>query len=46
MDFGMRLAKETQIGYFTFTKDMTVAWAAPRSQAGWTIAAPTADRRT
>lgn len=24
MDFGMRLAKTTQIGYFTFTKDMTV----------------------
>ncbi|NYT02025.1 MAG: anaerobic ribonucleoside-triphosphate reductase, partial [Methanosarcinales archaeon] len=24
MDFGMRLAKETQIGYFTFTRDMTV----------------------
>jgi len=24
MDFGMRLARETQIGYFTFTKDMTV----------------------
>ena len=24
MDFGMRLAKETQIGYFTFSRDMTV----------------------
>jgi len=24
MDFGMRLARETQIGYFTFTRDMTV----------------------
>jgi len=24
MDFGMRLAKTTQIGYFTFTKDMTI----------------------
>ncbi|NMC10158.1 MAG: anaerobic ribonucleoside-triphosphate reductase [Methanothrix sp.] len=24
MEFGMRLARETQIGYFTFTKDMTV----------------------
>jgi ribonucleoside-triphosphate reductase len=24
MDFGLRLAKTTQIGYFTFTKDMTV----------------------
>ncbi len=24
MDFGLRLAKSTQIGYFTFTKDMTV----------------------
>ncbi len=24
MDFGLRLARETQIGYFTFTKDMTV----------------------
>ncbi len=24
MDFGMRLAKTTQVGYFTFTKDMTV----------------------
>lgn len=24
MDFGMRLARETQVGYFTFTKDMTV----------------------
>jgi len=24
MDFGMRLAKTTQIGYFTFTRDMTV----------------------
>jgi ribonucleoside-triphosphate reductase len=24
MDFGLRLAKTTQIGYFTFTKDMTI----------------------
>jgi len=24
MDFGLRLARETQIGYFTFSKDMTV----------------------
>lgn len=24
MDFGLRLAKTTQIGYFTFTRDMTV----------------------
>jgi ribonucleoside-triphosphate reductase len=34
MDFGMRLARETQIGYFTFTKDMTVCLGCSCVSAG------------
>jgi len=34
MDFGMRLARETQIGYFTFTKDMTVCLGCYQVSAG------------
>jgi anaerobic ribonucleoside-triphosphate reductase len=34
MDFGMRLARETQIGYFTFTKDMTVCLGCSKVSAG------------
>ena len=34
MDFGMRLARETQIGYFTFTKDMTVCLGCSQVSAG------------
>jgi ribonucleoside-triphosphate reductase len=34
MDFGMRLARETQIGYFTFTKDMTVCLGCSRVSPG------------
>jgi len=34
MDFGMRLAKETQIGYFTFTKDMTVCLGCSQVSGG------------
>jgi len=34
MDFGLRLARETQIGYFTFTKDMTVCLGCSRVSAG------------
>lgn len=34
MDFGLRLAKETQIGYFTFTKDMTVCLGCSKVSAG------------
>jgi anaerobic ribonucleoside-triphosphate reductase len=34
MDFGLRLAKTTQIGYFTFTKDMTVCLACYKVSAG------------
>ncbi|MFB3764255.1 MAG: anaerobic ribonucleoside-triphosphate reductase [Methanotrichaceae archaeon] len=34
MDFGMRLAKTTQIGYFTFTKDMTVCLACAKVSPG------------
>jgi len=34
MDFGLRLAKETQIGYFTFTKDMTVCLGCSQVSGG------------
>lgn len=34
MEFGMRLARETQIGYFTFTKDMTVCLGCSRVSGG------------
>ena len=34
MDFGMRLARETQIGYFTFTKDMTVCLGCSQVSGG------------
>ncbi|MFZ3148726.1 MAG: anaerobic ribonucleoside-triphosphate reductase [Methanothrix sp.] len=34
MDFGMRLAKETQIGYFTFSRDMTVCLGCARVSGG------------
>ncbi len=34
MDFGMRLAKETQIGYFTFSRDMTVCLGCSRVSGG------------
>ena len=34
MDFGMRLARETQIGYFTFSKDMTVCLGCSQVSAG------------
>lgn len=34
MDFGLRLAKETQIGYFTFTKDMTVCLGCSKVSPG------------
>ena len=34
MDFGLRLAKETQIGYFTFTKDMTVCLGCSKVSGG------------
>ncbi|MDD1758905.1 MAG: anaerobic ribonucleoside-triphosphate reductase [Methanotrichaceae archaeon] len=34
MDFGFRLAKTTQIGYFTFTKDMTVCLTCYKVSAG------------
>ena len=34
MDFGLCLARETQIGYFTFTKDMTVCLGCSKVSAG------------
>ena len=34
MDFGLRLARETQIGYFTFTKDMTVCLGCSKVSGG------------
>ncbi|OPY51623.1 MAG: anaerobic ribonucleoside triphosphate reductase [Methanosaeta sp. PtaU1.Bin060] len=34
MDFGLRLAKETQIGYFAFTKDMTVCLGCSKVSPG------------
>jgi anaerobic ribonucleoside-triphosphate reductase len=34
MDFGMRLARETQIGYFTFSRDMTVCLGCARVSGG------------
>jgi ribonucleoside-triphosphate reductase (formate) len=34
MDFGLSLARETQIGYFTFTKDMTVCLGCSKVSAG------------
>jgi anaerobic ribonucleoside-triphosphate reductase len=34
MDFGMRLARTTQIGYFTFTKDMTVCLSCYKVSSG------------
>lgn len=34
MDFGIRLAKTTQIGYFTFTKDMTVCLGCSKVSPG------------
>ena len=34
MDFGMRLARESQIGYFTFTKDMTVCLGCSKVSGG------------
>jgi anaerobic ribonucleoside-triphosphate reductase len=34
MDFGMRLAKETQIGYFTFSRDMTVCLGCSQVSGG------------
>ena len=34
MDFGMRLAKETQIGYFTFSRDMTVCLGCSKVSGG------------
>jgi ribonucleoside-triphosphate reductase len=34
MDFGMKLAKATQIGYFTFTRDMTVCLSCYRISPG------------
>ncbi|MCJ7443731.1 MAG: anaerobic ribonucleoside-triphosphate reductase [Methanotrichaceae archaeon] len=40
MDFGLRLAKTTQIGYFTFTKDMTVCLNCCKVSAGLTNECP------
>jgi ribonucleoside-triphosphate reductase len=34
MDFGLRLARDTQIGYFTFTKDMTVCLGCSQVSGG------------
>ncbi len=34
MDFGMRLARETQIGYFTFSRDMTVCLGCSQVSGG------------
>jgi len=34
MDFGLKLARETQIGYFTFTRDMTVCLSCCEVAAG------------
>ncbi|HUS74942.1 MAG TPA: anaerobic ribonucleoside-triphosphate reductase [Methanothrix sp.] len=34
MDFGLRLAKETQIGYFTFSRDMTVCLGCSQVSGG------------
>ncbi len=34
MNFGMRLAKETQIGYFTFSRDMTVCLGCSQVSGG------------
>lgn len=41
MDFGMRLAKTTQIGYFTFTKDMTVCLSCAKVSPGLKDNCPT-----
>jgi ribonucleoside-triphosphate reductase (formate) len=40
MEFGMRLARTTQIGYFTFTKDMTVCLSCYAVNAGLKGACP------
>jgi len=34
MDFGMRLSRETQIGYFTFSRDMTVCLGCSQVSGG------------
>jgi anaerobic ribonucleoside-triphosphate reductase len=43
MDFGMRLAKSTQIGYFTFTKDMTVCLGCYKVSSGLKDECPACD---
>jgi anaerobic ribonucleoside-triphosphate reductase len=43
MDFGMRLAKSTQIGYFTFTKDMTVCLGCYKVSSGLKDSCPNCD---
>ena len=43
MDFGMRLAKSTQIGYFTFTKDMTVCLGCYKVSSGLKDKCPSCD---
>jgi ribonucleoside-triphosphate reductase len=43
MDFGMRLAKSTQIGYFTFTKDMTVCLGCYKVSSGLKDRCPNCD---
>ena len=43
MDFGMRLAKSTQIGYFTFTKDMTVCLGCYKVTSGLKERCPNCD---
>lgn len=43
MDFGMRLAKSTQIGYFTFTKDMTVCLGCYKVSSGLKEKCPACD---
>lgn len=43
MDFGMRLANTTQIGYFTFTKDMTVCLSCAKVSPGLKDNCPTCE---
>lgn len=43
MDFGMRLARSTQIGYFTFTKDMTVCLGCYKVSSGLKDKCPVCD---
>jgi anaerobic ribonucleoside-triphosphate reductase len=43
MDFGIRLAKSTQIGYFTFTKDMTVCLGCYKVASGLKERCPNCD---